>query len=185
MAASASLLDDELSGKVVNIWDELKHEFGLEGVFISPAPHFSYQTARDFHLAMLERVVGDVAASARPLRIRTAGLAVFTGEHPTLYIPIVRTPELTQLQLALWSAGAMATDNPMPEYHPANWIPHITLAQGDLTPEVLPQVVGSLNASELNWEAEIDNLAIVRGRGDQPQEVLSRYRLEGGSARNF
>ena len=185
MAASASLFDDAMSEKVVGLWNTLKSEFGLEGVFISPAPHFSYQTARDFDLAMLERVVVDIAANARPLLIHTTGLAVFTGERPTLYIPIVRTPELTKLQLALWSAGAMATDNPMPEYHPASWIPHITLAQGDLTADLLPQVVAFLNAAELSWEAEIDNLAIVRGRGDRPQEILGRYPLKGGSPRNF
>lgn len=185
MAASASLLDQEHSAKVVEIWEALKSEFGLEGVFISPAPHFSYQTARDFDLEMLERVVGDVAGNARPLKVQTAGLAMFTGERPTLYLPVVRTPELTKLQLALWSAGAMATDKPSPEYHPGRWMPHITLAQGDLTPELLPQVVAHLNRGELAWQMDIDNLAIVRGKGDKPQEILARFPLQGGAARNF
>lgn len=185
MAATASLLDDEHSTKVIAIWESLKAEFGLKGVSISPAPHFSYQTARDFDLEMLQRVVGDVAANARPLKIQTAGLGVFTGERPTLYLPVVRTPELTKLQLALWSAGAMATSEPSPEYHPAKWIPHITLAQGDLTPEVLPSVVAHVGRSELTWQIEVDNLAIIRGRGDEPQEVLARFPLQGGAARNF
>ena len=185
MAASASLLDDEHSAKLVAIWEALKSEFGLESVFISPTPHFSYQTARDFDLEMLERVVGDVAQNARPLKVQTAGLGVFPGERPTLYIPLVRTPELTKLQLALWSAGAMATAKPSPEYHPAKWVPHITLAQGDLTPELLPQVVAHLNRTKLTWQMDIDNLAIVRGKGDKPQEVLARFPLQGGAARNF
>ena len=185
MAASASLLDDEHSTQVVAIWETLKSEFGLEGVFISPTPHLSYQTAGDFDLEMLARVVGDVAGNARPLKVQTAGLGVFTGPRPTLYIPVVRTPELTKLQLALWSAGAMATDKPSPEYHPARWMPHITLAQGDLTPEVLPQVVAHLNRTELTWQMGIDNLAIVRGKGDKPQEILARFALQGGAARNF
>lgn len=185
MAASASLLDDEHSDKVVEIWETLKSEFGLESVFISPAPHFSYQTARDFDLEMLERIVGDFAGNARPLKVQTAGLGMFTGDRPTLYLPIVRTPELTKLQLALWSAGAMATDQPSPEYHPANWVPHITLAQGDLTTELLPQIVAHLNRTELSWQMDIDNLGIVRGKGDKPQEVLARFPLLGGEARNF
>lgn len=185
MAATASLLDDEHSAKVTGLWETLRQELALEGVFISPAPHFSYQTARDFDLDMLERVLADVAANARPLRIRTAGLGVFGGQAPTLYVPVIRSPEMSRLQLALWSAGAMATERPSPEYHPANWIPHITLAQGDLTPELLPRAVGLLNALDLNWDIEVDNLAIVRGRGDRPQEVLARFPLGGGSARNF
>lgn len=185
MAASASLLDDEHATKVVALWDLLKDELGLEGVFVSPVPHFSYQTSRSFDLEMLERVVSDVATGARPLRIRTAGLGVFAGPRPTIYLPIVRTPELTKIHLALWSAGAMATEEPSPEYHPAAWIPHVTLAQGDLTPEALPRAVALLNEADPSWDLEIDNLAIVRGRGDRPQEVLGRYPLAGGSARNF
>lgn len=185
MAASASLLDEEHSARVIAIWEALKDEFGLEGVFISPAPHFSYQTARDLDLEMLERVVGDIAAGARPLKVRTSGVGVFTGDRPTVYLPIVRTPELTKLQLALWSAGAMATSKPSPEYHPARWMPHVTLAQGDVSPALLSQVVDHLNRSELDWEMEVDNLAIVRGKGDKPQEVLARFPLRGGAARNF
>ncbi len=185
MAASASLLDEEHAAKVESVWAALKRELGIEGVYISPAPHFSYQTARDFDLDMLQRVIADVAANARPLRIRTAGVGVFTGDRPTLYVPIVRTPELTKLQLALWSSGAMATERPMSEYHPANWIPHITVAQGDVAPELLPEALKLLNEMDLSWDTEVDNLAIVRGRGDRPQEVLARFPLGGGSARNF
>lgn len=185
MAASASLLDDFHAAKVLDLWDLLKRELGLQAVFISPTPHFSYQTARDFDLTMLERIVGDVAVNARPLRLRTAGLGLWPGERPVLYLPIVRTPELTRLHLALWSAGAMATENPMSEYHPARWIPHVTVAQGDLTPDLLPQAVALLNAVDLSWDLTVDNLAIVRGRGDKPQQVLARFDLGGGSARNF
>lgn len=185
MAASASVLDDEHSARVVALWDLLEDELGSKAVRISPLPHFSYQAARDFDLEVLTEVVEKVAAKARPLRVRTAGVGVFTGKSPVIYVPVVRSPELTRLQLALWSAGAMATENPQPEYHPASWIPHITLAQSDLGEELLPRALSLLNAQDLLWEFEIDNLAIVRGHGDKPQELLARFHLGGGSARNF
>lgn len=185
MAASASLLDDVHSAKVVELWDRLEGELGVKAVRISPVPHFSYQAARDFDLDVLADVVSKVAAKARPLRIRTAGIGVFTGPSPVVYVPIVRSPELSRLQLALWSAGAMASETPMPEYHPAAWMPHVTVAQGDMTPELLSRAMAVLNEIDLNWEFEVDNLAIVRGRGDQPQEVSARFELRGGSARNF
>lgn len=185
MAATASVLDDGHAAKVVELWDLLEAELGVKAVRISPVPHFSYQAARDFDLEVLADVVGKVAAKARPLRIRTAGLGVFTGPSPVLYIPIVRTPELTRLQLALWSAGAVASEKPMPEYHPAAWIPHVTLAQSDLTEELLPKAMALLNRHDMAWDLDVDNLAIVRGRGDQPQELAGRYELRGGSARNF
>lgn len=185
MAASASLLDDIHARKVEEIWSLLRTEHGLTGVSVSPLPHFSYQCARDFDVALLGEIVEKVAAKARPLKVRTAGLGIFPGARPVVYIPVVRSPELTRLQLALWSAGAVASEKPMPEYHPAAWIPHITLAQGDLQADKLAAVLGSLNGRDLFWELEVDNLAILRGRGDQPQELVGRYPFAGGSARNF
>lgn len=185
MAASASVLDPDSCGKVEALWDLLEDEVGAKAVRISPLPHFSYQAARDFDLEVLADVVAKVADKARPLRVRTAGLGVFTGKSPVVYVPIVRTPELTRLQLALWSAGAVASAEPSPEYHPAAWIPHITIAQSDVTEESLPRVLSLLNAQDLVWDVEIDNLAIVRGRGDKPQELVGRFELRGGSPRNF
>lgn len=185
MAASASLLDDAHVTKVEEIWSLLKSEHGLSGVSVSPMPHFSYQCARDFDIELLSELVAKVAEKARPLKVRTAGLGVFGGPKPVVYVPVVRSPELTRLQLALWSAGAVACEQPLAEYHPAAWIPHITLAQGDLTADRLGAVMGTLNEMDLLWEFEVDNLAIVRGRGDRPQELVGRYGFTGGSARNF
>lgn len=184
-AASASLLDEDHAGKVEQVWATLHDEHGLRGVSISPVPHFSYQSARDFQLDLLADIVAKLAAKARPLKVRTAGLGIFPGRSPVVYIPVVRSPELTRLQLALWSAGAVACDEPAAEYHPAAWIPHITLAQGDLTPDKLAPVISTLNQMDLFWEFEVDNLAIVRGRGNRPQELVGRYSFTGGSARNF
>ncbi len=185
MAAIASVLDDDHSERVRALWSALEAGFGLTTASISPLPHFSYQCARDYQLEVLQEIVEKIAAKARPLRVRVTGLGVFPGESPVVYLPVVRSPELTRLQIALWSAGAVATEKPLREYHPAAWIPHITIAQGDVTPEILPRVIADLNEANLMWEFTVDNLSIIRGRGDQPQELLCRFDFQGGSARNF
>lgn len=186
MAAIAAPLDDATSEWVSELWDSLRLEVGLEhAARISPLPHFSFHCARDFDLDVLSDVVRKVAAAARPLRLRTAGLGVFTGPAPVIYVPVVRTPELTRLQLALWSGAAVASEKPLLEYHPASWIPHITLAQGDVTPASLGAAVDLLNAREFARDVTVDSLVIIRGRGDKPQEVVSRSGFEGGFARNF
>ncbi len=185
MAATASLLDEVHSARVEEIWATLEEGFGLKAVAVSPLPHFSFQCARDFNVELLTEIVEKVASKARPLKVRTAGIGVFPGSSPVVYIPIVRSPELTRLQLALWSAGAVACEKPLAEYHPASWIPHITLAQSDVTLSNLGLVLQRLNEVDLYWEFEVDNLAIVRGRGNKPQELVCRYAFTGGSARNF
>ena len=74
MAASASLLDDVHTQKVLEIWEALEATVGVKGVAISPLPHFSYMAARDFDLDTLQEVVAEVASKARPLMVRTAGV---------------------------------------------------------------------------------------------------------------
>ncbi len=186
MAAIAAPLDEVHAAKVSELWDLLERELGLtQAAAISPVPHFSFQSARDYDLALLADVVEKIASAARPLRVHTAGVGVFPGAAPVVYIPVVRSPELTRLQVALWSAGAVATDKPLPEYHPAAWIPHVTLAQGDVSSRTVGAAIQLLNERDLTWDLAVDSLAIIRGRGDQPQAVLGTYRFAGGSARNF
>ncbi len=42
MHGIVSLLDDQHYQLVEDLWAELKQEFAVEGVYITPYPHFSY-----------------------------------------------------------------------------------------------------------------------------------------------
>jgi 2'-5' RNA ligase len=184
LAAVASVLPGGAAGRVQDLWAELERELGLSGATISPLPHFSYQVARDYDLDVLQEVVAKVAAGARALRVQTAGLGMFTGPAPILYLPIVRSPELTRFQLAVWSAASVAAEKLDQHYHPASWVPHVSLAFGDTTPAKAAAAIELLSERDLSWDLDLDNLAIIKGAGNEPQELVGRYPLEG-VARNF
>ncbi|MDQ3958230.1 MAG: 2'-5' RNA ligase family protein [Actinomycetota bacterium] len=184
LAGVCSVLPEDAAGKVRGLWAELENEFGLMSPQISPLPHFSYQVARDYDLDALEDVVRKLAAGARGLRVQTAGLGIFTGPSPVLYLPIVRSPELARFQLAVWSAASIAATKLDQHYHPASWVPHVSLAFGDSAPEALAGAVIELSARDLAWDLEVDNLAIIKGAGHRPQELVASFPLEG-VARNF
>jgi 2'-5' RNA ligase len=184
LAAVASVLPDEAAQRVKALWAELESELGLTGATISPLPHFSYQVARDYDLDALADVVAGLAAGARALRVQTAGLGVFTGASPVLHLPIVRSPELARFHVAVWSAGSVAANKLDQHYHPASWTPHVSLAFGDTTPAKVAAAVELLSERDLAWDLELDNLAIIKGAGNKPQELAGRFPLEG-VARNF
>lgn len=184
LAAVASLLPDEAAARVRHVWAELERELGLSGATVSPLPHFSYQVARDYDLDVLQEVVTRLAGGARALRVQTAGLGIFTGPSPILHLPIVRSPELARFQVAVWSAASVAAEKLDQHYHPASWVPHVSLAFGDTSPAKLAAAVELLSERDLAWDLELDNLAIVKGAGHKPQELVGRYPL-GGVARNF
>jgi hypothetical protein len=179
-----SLLPDEASERVVELWAELERELGLKAATISPLPHFSYQVARDYDLDVLEAVVAKVARGGRPLRVQATGLGLFPGPAPVLYVPIVRGPELARFHVAVWSAASVAASRLDQHYHPASWIPHVSLAFGDTTPATAAAAVELLSGRDLAWDLELDNLSIVKGAGNKPQELVARFPLEG-VARNF
>jgi 2'-5' RNA ligase len=184
LAGVASVLPDDAAGRVKELWDELDREVGLRGATISPLPHFSYQVARDYDLDVLQEVVERFARSARALRVQTAGLGIFTGAAPVLYLQIVRSPELARFQVALWSAASVAAEKLDQHYHPASWMPHVSLAYGDTTSTKLAAAIALLGERDLAWDVEVDNLSIVKGAGHKPQELVATYPL-GGVARNF
>ena len=184
LAAVASLLPDDAAQRVRDIWANLDTELGLRGATISPLPHFSYQVARDYNLDVLQEVVASLAEGARALRVQTAGLGVFTGPAPILHLPIVRSPELARFHVAVWSAASVAAEKLDQHYHPASWVPHVSLAFGDTTPAKAAAAVELLAERDLAWDVELDNLAIVKGAGNKPQELVGRYPLKG-VARNF
>lgn len=184
LAAVCSLLPEEAASKVTGLWSELERELGLKAATISPLPHFSYQVARDYDLDVLQEVVASFARGARELRVQTAGLGVFTGAAPTLYVPLVRSPELARFQVAVWSAASVAAEKLDQHYHPASWVPHVSLAFGDTNRATVARAVELLAERDLAWDVELDNVAIVKGAGHKPQELVGRYPL-GGVARNF
>src|SRR6266699_4694566 len=137
MHGVVSLLDYKHHQLVKDLWAELAREFAVSKVFGAPEPHFSYQVARYYNVKSLEPVLRRFAASKTSFQVRAGGLGIFTGPRPVLYIPVVRSPELMQFHEALWQEISSAGSGIEDYYHPAHWVPHITLGIGDMKKDKL------------------------------------------------
>src|ERR671918_687659 len=126
-----SLLDPEHYGAVEGIWDELERELGLREVRVTPWPHISFQLG-DYDLDALPGILEKLAAATPRFEIETTGLGIFSGLQPVLYVPVIRTAELSEFHRLLWTAVGTVCRNASDDYWVANWVPHITLAAGDL-----------------------------------------------------
>jgi 2'-5' RNA ligase len=117
-----------------------------------------------------------MARQHSPFSVRATGLGVFAGAQPVLYVPVVRSVELSRFHEAVWKAIGAAAAGAMTYYEPQQWIPHITLACGDLEPKTLGKVTALLGEREILWDIEVDNVALVYAGGGQS---LFRYELGG------
>ena len=174
-----SFLDATHDARVRELWAELETRFGLRGIYSAPFPHLSYHGARNFDDERVEALLEEVAAGLEPLTVRTAGLGLFTGEKPVLYLPVIKTPALMTLHSRLLDALSPLATGENPHYLPERWTPHITLAYGDLTHARVGSVLQRLSERSFDWELTLDNLALVYTEG-QDQGVA--FRAEFGGA---
>lgn len=170
MQGIASILDREHSNQIERLWDELEREFGLKYACVA-YPHFSYQVAEHYDIARAELALRDLANNTAPFTISTSGLGIFTGDSPVLDVRVVRTPHLNAIHQQIVDLLAPFTMGDHTRHYGAgHWLPHITLAMGDLTHDVLPDVVRLLSRRSFTWDISIDNIALVldaRGTRDQ------------------
>jgi 2'-5' RNA ligase superfamily len=181
MHGIVSLLDDQHYRLVENLWSELEQEFGVRGVYITPYPHFSYQIATHYDVATLEPLLQRVAAKSSAFHVRAAGLGIFTAQQPVLYVPVVRSPELTRFHEAIWQATVHTGSGIVEYYHPDNWMPHITIGFGDMNKDNLSQIVRLLAERAFNWEMAVDNIALIYDTGAR-QELRSRFAFGDGNS---
>ncbi|HEX8035238.1 MAG TPA: 2'-5' RNA ligase family protein [Ktedonobacterales bacterium] len=181
MYGVVSLLDDAHWQAVADIWDELEQARGIKRLReIIPYPHVTYHGAEEYDFDRLDGALTRLAATSTPFVIQTAGVGIFTGTKPVLYLAVVRNPELTRYHQAVWAALAEAhvSVHAVDLYHPDRWVPHITLAQHDVDATTLPEAVRLLGERALAWDLTISNIAVLHPESGRA-EVWRRYTLEG------
>lgn len=181
MHGIVSLLDDTHYQQVEAIWVELKREFGVRGVYITPYPHFSYHVASQYNFEMLELLLHTFASEQKPFRVKTTGLGIFTGQQPVLFISVVRSTYLTKFHQALWHKlveTGQARDNSQDYYVPDNWIPHITIGFGDVDCQMLANIIHYIGERPFLWDISIDNIALIYDTGTA-QQLRMRIPLNG------
>jgi 2'-5' RNA ligase len=128
-----------------------------------PSPHLTLLVLLEAPpLDTVDDIIRKVAGRTLVFPARARGYGVFADEHEqlVLYTPVVRTGALTNLHRSLFQAfddiGAYVDGH----YHPDAWLPHITLCNRHLTPEILGELVAAMaTARAISWRLNLDRVA--------------------------
>lgn len=161
MYGLASLLPEPYYTQVERIWDELENCCKLTAIRETPYPHFSWHIAQSYQMEQLQIIVRQLSKQIAPFQIRTAGLGIFGGATPVIYIAVVKDEQLIVLHRRIWNQLIEIAGNPSPYYHPDHWMPHITLAYEDVTSQNIGAVMQMLAFERYDWEMWIDNLTMI------------------------
>ncbi|HEX8326987.1 MAG TPA: 2'-5' RNA ligase family protein [Hymenobacter sp.] len=165
MYAITSLLNPRNANRITRIVKGLETQFGLDDVQETPDPHLTYLLLSTRRLAELKDMLEEVARTTPPFSAFTTGLGVFPGENPVIYIPVLRSNDLNQLHQRVLDVTAPLC-RASPYYQPDRWLPHLSLALHDTTPDLLGPVLRHLNHQTYNLRLNVNNLAILRKKGD-------------------
>ena len=173
MQGIVSLLDGADGERVELLWDELRRDFGVRGIHSKRFPHFSYHVAEEYDLGRAQVILGALASQTRCFPAQTSGIGIFTRKEPVIYLPVVKTWELAVLHKEIAAAvSTLATG--INEYYAEDiWIPHITIAEGDVDLLVLPEIVRRIGERNFRWELRVTNFAVIHATEDV-QEVCFR-----------
>ena len=179
MHGIATLLDAQHNSTVGNLWQKLEEDCDLTGIKLTPIPHFSWHVAEQYNVPRLKDVLEGLAEASSSFTIRTNGLGLFTGDKPIIYIPIVKNERLIHYHRAIWEMVTDIGHGISQLYAPELWMPHITLAYGDVNRERLMCAMERLSFRNFNWEIQVDNVALIsQEEGDlETQDLSFKFRL--------
>lgn len=179
MYGIVSLLDEQHNATVESIWSEFNEKFGVHGVHQTPVVHLSYHVAEQYDQQRLYGILDEIMPDCVPFTVHTHGLGIFTGVHPILYVAIGFDDTLYELQHKLYEAVHLISTMPHPLYTPERWVPHITLAEGDVSHEMLPDVIRLLSERDFYWEIEINNLSLLGSEEGKIHELHTQLMFGG------
>jgi 2'-5' RNA ligase len=166
MYAILSGLDKDSAKVVRGLWEKLREACGLEAIFDFPVPHFTWFVAEDLDVSRTRPILDQISQSLDPIKVRTFGLGVFSGDFPVLYLSVVKTMVLMDYHREIWDQTQPYSDSTKLYYAPSMWVPHVTLALKDLTRENLGCAVQTVSFDPLELVITVDHLMMVEHRQD-------------------
>lgn len=180
MHGLVTLLPEPYFAQVESLWDGLEVNFGLNGIRITPYPHFSWNIAENYERPDMDYGVAETALETPIFKVQTGGIGIFPAPVPVLFIKVLRNPVLDALHKQLWERMTPISTNLSPYYNAENWQPHISLAYGDLTTERVTEVRAWLEAQgSFEWKLEVNNICYIHEPDGQVGELQLDVPLQG------
>lgn len=167
MFAIASQLNPQADQQTRDLWGLLKSNCDMSGIDLTPLPHFSWMVTEEFLLPKGAEKLQKLAASSNSFRVRTAGLGIFTGPQPVLYLLLVKDQNVLSLHQRIWESILPYCGNVRKYYAPDQWVPHITIAYRDLTSDNLACAVRDLIFQPFDYEIAVESMSVIYQDGAQ------------------
>lgn len=174
-----ALFETDITSRVNDLWVLFERLLGHHPEALAPFAHLSFHGAERYKTAALATDLVRLASELEPITIYSSGLGIFTGPAPVLYISVVRTPELSAFHETVWQLADKHAIETNPYYHPAQWVPHITLGHSGLQNGDLVTLVKAVHEQSFSWPIRITSLSFTDDTPNQPHQLQRIIDLKG------
>ena len=166
MRSILSLIENSENSEICRIMNAIRPSLIDKKPLIWKYPHITWHSAEEYQLPILENYLQVLSDNWVRTKIRVTGIGMFTGKTQVLYLPVIKTPSLVQMQKQVYKFCKPISTKASRFFHPEIWIPHITIISNPNEQCSIPDAVHTLSEMKVDFEVEIYNLALGQYTGD-------------------
>lgn len=142
-------------------WQELASVCEFSGIATHTIPHFSWQTAENYQIALVRSKLNSLTETISPFRFTTSGLGIFSNDRKILFLIIVKTRALLEIHELLWRELSLYADGLKLHYSPDNWIPHISINLHKLDENQFNCSLAELLKTKMDFEFDVSKFGLI------------------------
>jgi len=178
MYAIISEIDEQSGEKVNHIWQKLCEACGLGAIYATPTPHFTWLTAEELDVEKAKIILSTLAKNSPDISTHTFGIGIFSGVHPVLFLPLVKTIEMINIHQRIWDKISPHCKDLNMYYSSDFWLPHITLALKDINRENLACAINEIGFEKIELNVSMTSLAIAEHEDEKIGTILERFTVK-------
>ena len=160
------------------MWRFFEKEYNSRAIQNFPHPHLSFQGGICQDIKMVDANLKKLSFRMKPFLIRIEGLNTFKDPERVVFLEVLQTRTLSSVHKRIDALLRKYCSQTFQLYSPQNWHPHITLAQGDLTPTNFQKAKKDLKNYHPRYKLKVHNICMVRWYDkDKKIRIYKKYVL--------
>jgi len=160
------------------MWRLFEEEYNSRAMQSFPHPHMSFQAGISEDLQAIDLDLQKLTSQISPFPVAIGGIDIFEKPERVIFLSVTKTKELQKIHKKIDHLLQEHCSRTFRFYSPPDWLPHITLAQGDLTLNQFRKAKKDLENYHPHYKLILHNICLVRWYGqDRKVRIHKKYVL--------
>ena len=157
-----SILEGEAYQEIKKMWRLFEKEYDSKAIQNFPHPHLSFQAGISEDLKTIDAKLNILSSEINPFPITLGGIGTFEKPERVIFLSVTRAETIQRIHKKISDLLQKYCLQTFKFYTPSNWLPHVTLAQGDLTLNQFRKAKKDLENYHPHYKLILHNICLVR-----------------------